>query len=43
MLAYPALLAIHRSRYRRTFILASSILGAVMGFFWMLQRLGLLA
>ncbi len=43
LLSYPVLYAIHRSKHRRTIVVICSILGACMGVFWLLQRLGLIA
>lgn len=43
LLAYPILYMIHRSRRRRAIVVTCSILGACMGVFWLLQRLGLIA
>lgn len=43
LISYPILRAIHRSAYRRPFIVTSSILGALLGLFWMLERLEIIS
>lgn len=39
---FPVLRAIHNSKHRRTIITVSSLLAAGMGFFWFLERIGVI-
>jgi UDP-N-acetylmuramyl pentapeptide phosphotransferase/UDP-N-acetylglucosamine-1-phosphate transferase len=39
---YPVLYAIHRSRHRRPIVVACSVMGACLGLFWLLERLGVI-
>jgi hypothetical protein len=42
VVTYPLLRALHRSAIRRPFVLTSSLVGALIGLYWTLERLGFL-
>lgn len=42
LLAYPVLYVIHRSPKRQAIVVTCSVMGACMGVFWLLERLGLI-